>query len=761
MTNTSARPSGLAAAFLLALVFLTAIANRGLVTGSDTPFYRDIGTTQLPARALLAELGPSSLDPHVSFGQPYFGNPNLVLAYPFPRSLRSMGLHLLLHLLIGLLGAFALFRSLVKCDEAALFGALAFSLSGYVVSSTAFLNATTTIAWMPWLLLAVEKTRVAEGRRLVVAGLAIAAFGALLVLGGEPALGGIAIALALARAATFERGVRGKALGTLAAGGTAAFLVSAPWILEVVRATAFSSRRLRGFSWNEFSAAGFPPARLLETPFPLLFGDPGKLLSGAFWGFAVNQQNPPYLASLTLGVLPLALAIVFAVSARRNEGRFWLSVAGLALLLSWVPWLPGARAVYEAVPALHVVRYPVKAVLALTLAVAALSALAFDRLLVLGALPRFRARASWVMLVPAAVLAALAVLGRLRPDVIERWLATGWDPTWASDPSVVLGPIVRRLPIEAALAAAILLAGSLLLRGGAEDPRRRFVLLVAVSVDLLSAAHGLLPRAPRDLYETVSPLVASARTLGGRVYEKTGKDTDAVRRGLFGRIAADDARSLALAQTRQGWASTGAVHGLSYAYDPDPDGSYTYLNRVATDVLNAHDWAGRLKWLRAGGVRAVIAHDVPPDLPGLAPVVVERAIGVPTTLYRLVDPLPGTRRTSRAFGASSINEAVAVFERRDFDPATDVVVAGKPPEGVSTTSVDPTAEARVVSERPDVLTIETSGAAPALLHVDRSYTPRVKARVNGRDMKVFVADVHLIAIPVPAGRASVEVDLAP
>lgn len=758
---TEERPKRLAVGFLLGLVLLTAIANWGLVTGRDTPFYRDIGTTQRPARALYAELGPSSLNPHASFGQPYFGNPNFVLAYPFPRSPRFLGLHLLVHLLVGLLGAFVLFRTLVKCEEAALFGALAFSLSGYVVSSTAFLNATTTIAWMPWLLFAVEKTRSAEGRRLLALGLAIAAFGALLVLGGEPALGGIALVLATARAATFERSTRWKALATFAAGSTLALAAAAPWILEVVRASAFSSRRLRGFSWNEFAAVGFHPARLLETPFPLLFGDPVKLVKGAFWGFAVTQQNPPYLASLTFGVLPLSLAIVFALSARRNEGRFWLSVAGIALLVSWVPWLPGARAVYEALPPLHVVRYPVKALLAFTLAIAALSALAFDRLLVLGALPRFRARSSWMMMAAAAVLATLAVVGRLQPELVERWLAAGWDPSWLSDRAQVLGPTVERLPVEAALAAAFLLAGSLILRAGASDERRRLVLLVTVTADLSIAAQGLLPRVPTELYEAPSSFVAKARALGGRLYEKTGKDTDAVRRGVFGRIVSDDARSLALAQTQQGWAQTGAAFGLAYAFDPDPDGSYTYLNRIATDILNQRDWDRRTKWLRAGGVVGVIAHDVPADLAGLRPVAVERAIGIPTTLYRLTESLPGTRRASRVFGSASINETVAVFERSDFEPATDVVVAGRPPVGTKSDRVDAAATARAVRDGPDLLEFETSGSAAAVLLVDRSFTPRVKALVNGQPAIVYAADVNLLGVPVPPGKARVEIDLSP
>jgi hypothetical protein len=309
-------PAALAAALLVAA---TAFTHADLLSGKTTPAYRDIATTQRPARALAARLGAARLDPHASFGQAYRGNPNLVLAYPFPASPRYLGLHLLLHLGIGLLGAFLLMSTEVRSPAAALTGAFAFGLSGYVLSSAAFLNATTTIAWMPWTLLAVARARAATGRAELfrAGGLALLAT-ALLVLGGEPALAALALLVALALALRGPAGGRGRGLLALFGGGLAAALLVSPWLLEVARASDFAARRSRGFSWNEFAAVGFHPLRLLETPFPLVFGDPTRLVSGAFWGFAATQGNPPYHASLSFGAVPLALALAFLLSARRN-----------------------------------------------------------------------------------------------------------------------------------------------------------------------------------------------------------------------------------------------------------------------------------------------------------------------------------------------------------------------------------------------------------------------------------------------------------
>jgi hypothetical protein len=751
-------PVPLAAALLLAVAVLP---NLDLLSGRAAPFYRDLGTTQRPARALFSSLGASAVNPHASFGQPYWGNPNLVLAYPFPRSPRFLGLHLLVHLLLATAGAFLFLRRLVRAEEAALLGAAAFGLSGYVLSSTAFLNATTTIAWTPWLLFFVAAAREASGRSLVRCGFGVAVAAALLLLGGEPALAALSLLVALLFAIASPREARRGTFAATAGGAIAAVLLLSPWLYSVLRASTFSSRRVRGFSFSEFAAVGFHPLRLLETPFPLFLGDPSLLLSGGFWGFSVTQGNPPYLASLGFGVLPLSLALLFVVSAKRHEGRFWIAASTLSLLAALVPWLPGAAAVYAALPALHVVRYPVKAIFVLTLSVAVLAALATDRLLIAGSLPRFRAQAAWVLGGLAALFAGVSLSLRLSPDLGRRLLMRIWDPSWTSSPDAVLPPVLRRLPVQAALAAAALLLLAILVRRTAEDPRARLFLLVAVGAELLLPAGRLLPRIPSAWFETTYPLVERAAALPGRVFERAPKDLDPVRRGLFGVAFADDLTDVARAQLRQGWAQAGAPHGVRYAYDPDPDGSYSYLDRMAQGVLSVRDWRGRLKWLRSAGVGSVIAGDVPSGTPGLAPVYTDGEAGIPATLFRLTDPLPGVRRCPRVLAADSVTRTVVLFEDASFDPRSSVVIAGREAASLAADREDPLARARVVADTPEVLVVETSGGAPAVLHVDRTYTPLVRATVNQRPVAPLVANLHLIGIPVPAGTSQVVVEFAP
>jgi hypothetical protein len=499
----------------------------------------------------------------------------------------------------------------------------------------------------------------------------------------------------------------------------------------------------------------------LETPFPFLFGDPARLVSGGFWGFAVTQGNPPYLTSLHFGVLALVLVLAFLGCARRNEGKTWAVMAGLALLASFTPWLPGARAIYDAVPVLHSLRYPIKAMVIVTFCVAVLAALGADRLLMQDTLYRYRRRASWVLAGIALVFALAAVWGRLVPEETFNLLLTGWDPAWQSPPSIVLAPMVHRLSPQAALVAGLCLFLSWAIRNGPLSSAGRMAFLVLAGLELFIATFRIVPRVPAEWYVAPSPLVEKAAALGGRIFERTGKDIDTVRRGVLGKAPVDSISSVTLAQLLQGWSQTGAPYGIRYAYDQDPDGSYSLLDRMARDMLVSRSWDVRLKWLRSAGVRGVIAHDVGEGLSGVSLVVREDRAGIPTALYRIENPLPGVRRISSADGSRSVDEAVRNFEREEFDPEFMAVVSGSPPEGLRGTERDPSAVVTAVEERPDSMRVKTSGNRIGLLHVDRTFTPSVRALVNGQKADVRVVNIHLTGVVVPAGNSTVELFFAP
>ncbi|MCK6683963.1 MAG: hypothetical protein L6R30_16295 [Thermoanaerobaculia bacterium] len=752
----------LALGLLVALLAVLGTLHADLLTGSNVPFYRDIGTTQRPAWELFEKLGSSSISPHLSFGQPYLGNPNFVLAYPFPKSPRFLGAHLVLHVAIALAGMTLVLLRFVRNAEAAVFGGAAWAFSGYVFSCTAFVNAITTVAWIPWVVLAVLAAPEAAGLRqwvLSLGGTAVTI--ALLVTAGEPALGVLGLGIAFISALFLDPERVRNRLAVFFGGGLLAALLTAPWLLAVLRSTTYSSRRLRGFSWTEFAAAGFHPGRLLETPFPFLFGDPSRLVSGGFWGFSVTQGNPPYLTSLHFGVLALVLAAVFVISPRRAEAKVWIGMAAAAFVASLTPWIPGASTVYGAFPFLHSLRYPIKAMLVVTFCLAVLSAFGADRLLMQDTLYRFRKRASWSLAFLALCFALLAVWARLRPEGVSRILRLSWDDSWVSRPSVVLDPVVQRFPAQAALVAGLLLFLSWSLRHSPANAPSRVALLVLAGLELSIATFRIIPRVPAEWYATPSPLVQRAASLGGRTFERTAKDIDAVRRGVFGKAPADSIASVTLAQILQGWAQSGAPHGILYAYDQDPDGSYSLLDRMARDMLLSRRWDQRLKWLRSAGVSGIIAHDVPEGLPGLELVIREDRVGIPTALYRVEGWLPGVRRVPAVFGSGSVTEAVRIFESEDFEPEFMAVVSGTPPAAVPGLGKDPEASAAIVEERPDSMIVKTAGSRAGLLHIARTYTPSVNATVNGQPAEVRLTNLHLTGVVVPAGTSTAVISFVP
>ncbi len=750
-----------ARSLLLPLVLLggcLCLLNFEILTGEAVPFFRDIGTTQRPGRVLFEKLGRASINPHASFGQPYYGNPNFLLAYPFPRAPRFLGLHLVLHVFLGVCGAALFLSRRVRTPQAAILGGVTFGLSGYAVSSTAFLNASATIAWIPWLLYFLERAREAAGKTWpsVLSVCCAAGTVSLMLLAGEPALAALGFVAAFFSAVT-GTGRRVKLIALMLA-VTAGVLVISPWLLEVVRSSGFSSRRLRGFSWREFSAAAFHPLRFLETPFPFVFGDSSRLVSGGFWGFAVMQGNQPYLSSLHFGVVSSLLAFLAAARFARREARPWFLVACASLFVALIRWIPGAEAVYQALTPVHALRYPLKAMLVFTVALSVLAALGLDRLL---GEPRSEKARVWFagFLGFGLFLGLAALVAKLFPSLLMKLLLLGWDPAWRSNPEVVLAPILEAVPLRAALSAFFVLAVGVSIKVPPGGSVSRWGLTVLCAGELLLNSFRIIPAVPAAWYEIPSPLVEKAAGLGGRVFEIAGKDLDAVRKGVLGREPFDDVRSVALAQITQGWAISGAPSGLRYAYDQDPDGSYSLLDRMARDLIMSRDWPLRVKWLRAAGVRSIIADEIPAGL-GVTPLATEGRFGLPATLYRIDDALPAVRRLSDVRGSASVTEAVHVVESPDFDPETMAVIAGRKPwPGVK--AKDPSAFARLVSELADEVTVETDGVHAAYLFIDRTFTPRSVAYVNGQRTAPVAAYIHLTGVAVPAGRSTVRLLLAP
>ena len=732
----------------LLLVAMLVVARGRVLTGEETFFLRDLGTTHRPAAVVFGQLGFARTNPYASFGQPYLGNPNLLVAYPFPKSL-GISAQIVAHLALCFVGMFVLLRRMATSPEGAFLSASAFTLSGYVLSATASLNAVTTIAWVPWLLVVADTLARGPLTRIRFAlAVAVIAFAS---LAGEPVL--LGIALLIVAALTLARGGRQGIVRLILCGMTAE-LLTLPVHIATFAAAMDSARVRLGFTFANAASASFHPARLAEILVPYFFGDPSRLVTGAWWGYAVSGGMPPYIYSAAFGVIPLLLAAVFGAATRFRLERFWWGTALVCFTLSLGGYLPGAEWAYDAFASLHAIRFPIKFYLFATLALAILAGRSFDFLA--AAEPLLRRRAVKVLAALSALTFIVAFAARQNMAAFAGLLArTWWNPNWRSLPDVVLQPILESLPGRLVIVACMMFT-LLLWIGRRRGGLGHLLLLVVVLVELTTTAGPLLPSVPAAVVRQPSAIVLSARTLRGPIFERTEKDLEPVVFGIKGRYAGDDVRQLAVVQARQAWALSGSAFGIRYAFDPSPDGSYTMRNQRIEDLLARADWPRRLKWLRGAGVAGVISSSIPPGTPGLRAVYGEAAheIGIPTTLYAVADRLPEVRRAHRIVVAHSIADSVSIVERADVDPSDTVVIeTSVPPRSLDGGN----GYARILREAADEIEIETEGDASTVLLLARSFTSRLRALVNGGSAPVFPANVHLTAIPVPSGRAIVVV----
>jgi hypothetical protein len=710
-------------------------------------YLRDVGTTHRPAWAAFEQLGFARMNPAASFGQPYRGNPNFLLFYPFPKSAASVEWHVVLHLLLLATGMFVWLRRSVIAPEAAFFGAAAFTLSGYVVSASSSLNTLTTIAWMPWLFFGAT---VDDDRARVRIGVLRVALLALFSVSGEPVL--IAAALLLAIALAWRSGGSGAVL-RFAVAGAVAFLLTLPVHRDTLDSAADSFRVVRGFDFRQATVYSLHPARLLELFVPGLFGSPGRILAGAWWGHTISHGVRPYIYSTFLGVTLLALAASYGINTRFRRDRGWWLLLFATVVLATGGYLPGTEWLWNHLPALHVARFPIKLFLFTTLAAAVLGARAFDRFAALPAASEERRRTA--MAVGASVFVAggaAVVAAGLQPRILEALVSLWWNPHWRSDPVTVVPSsvtlIVSRLFADAALL-------TLLFFWLARKRGRAFhaVVIVALVVDLTAAHRDLVSTVEPRLVDRPSPIVAAALARGGRVFERAAKDLDAPVFGQSGKYPEDDTRYLAVAQARQAWALQGSMAGLRYAYDRDPDGSYTWRNYLVQELLEAAPWSRRVKWLHAAGVRSVIASDVQEPLPGLRPLLHDDAVGVPVTLYAVEPPLPELRAITAIRWVPDPQRAIAAFERDDFDEQREVVAEGT----ASAALPGREASVRLVSEAADRLVFDSDAPSPAFAFLARSYTRKVRATAAGVPLPLFPANVHLCLIALPVGRHRITV----
>jgi hypothetical protein len=526
-------------------------------------------------------------------------------------------------------------------------------------------------------------------------------------------------------------------MGAIAAG----ILLAAPQWLETWRAMEASSRGSAGFSAGSRLLASFDPRQALDLVLPFAFGRPDLVGGGGFWGFAYHQGFPPFFFTLFPGALALGLAVAGTRAAPRRE--VLLGATGLFLALgAFNPIVAGLAelSIFEAA------RFPIKAwlLVSIFLALAAGRGLSSRQALPLVGGWSVVLALLWLGLASAGL--GRAVVGSLAPP---------------NAPEVFLDGERLRLAGTAFLAAAAGLGSAALVWLLRRRSSHWVGLLLAwhVGTQLFLLAPAF-PTLPQQVLAEPSPLLAHLPA-GSRVVQGDSQKLFGSPASIAAPIPDGHARWLFIRGARQLYPMSGVRHGLRYELDLTPEGLGSWMTRLAEDaVQNAPDEV-RVRLLRAWGVEYLLLSRPLEGEPLARPITTDTAHGASTTLYAIEEPATEVSVVREALVARDPRQAIELLAAPGFDPRRSVVLAGSPsPLPGGPTSGEDDAAPATLTERviePNRLGVSVDTTQPVFLVWQRAWLPHYRATIDGAEVGVEIANLHRMAVAVPAGRHHIEI----
>jgi hypothetical protein len=758
MSDGAPLPSGPGRRFLLVYVapvlILLAWKALPLAIGRDTLYLRDVFNTHLGMKWAEAEALRQGhlplLDPYRAGGQPLLGNPNAVPLYPddllylLSSTIWSLNAHFWIHLLLAPLAFYWMARAWGLGREPAWASGVCYALCGYYLSHLSFYSMIAGVTLAPCLVASL--LRWAEGRSRRMAAAAGAVW-ALLLLGGDPFIALLALLLAASALVVLHGWRVLRSAAPLVAGLACGTLAAAPQIVEFLRVLRASLRGVVGFSRETITLASWDPRQAVEWILPLVFGRVDRMADGAFWGHRFFTDRPPYYLSLYPGLLALALIAAAGRPRARAAGWAWGTVAvGLFIALgrfnplgSWIFAVGGG-----------LLRYPVRLWLLVAVGGALLAGNGFERAVVRGD-PAGRRSMALALLGLGLALGFFWLALTLFPGPAEAWMR-GVIPSGFTDAFVAAerrrwaGIAGASLLVLALLALGLFLARLRPAAGGA-------VILV------VHAAAQLFLLAPLAAADAVAPYLAPSPILD--LVPRGARLVHAPAEALFGLPAGappayPDGR--ALWQARRAFhevqPAAGALAGRRYELNVSSEGMDSFLTTAARDAVRLATDAERIRMLAAWGVEfLLIDREIPPEPGGgLHLVRSVPSFGRSIHLYALDRPAPEAQVVGGIRRAPSVNAAVDILKRADFDPLSTVVLPGN---GLSIDG--PPGRATILASGPESIAVAVDAPTPGVLVVQRAHQPLYRAFLDGRPVPIEAANLHRLGVAVPPGRHRIEI----
>jgi uncharacterized membrane protein YfhO len=307
-------------------------------------------------------------NPLAGMGSPLLANYQSALLYP-PNLLLLLinvawgqTLLVMLHLIWAGAGMVYLSRRLKFNALGQVIAAISFSLSGYLVARSGFLSINATVAWLPWIIVAVErliaslKTSRWSIRNAAGSIALLAIFLGFQWLGGHAQVSWYSLILALTWVAWRSFGLgswRGMAagLGSLFGSTVLAFGFAAAQLLPTLEFMAVSNRAA-GLDPNFAMNYSFWPWRALGVLAPDVFGSPA---SGDYWGYGNYWEDAIYI-----GVLPLVLAVIHVLRGKSKLKWPLTAISVLAFILALGRNTPLFPLMYDSIPTFNLFQAPTR-----------------------------------------------------------------------------------------------------------------------------------------------------------------------------------------------------------------------------------------------------------------------------------------------------------------------------------------------------------------------------------------------------------------
>jgi hypothetical protein len=693
-------------------------------------FERDTTVVEIPARrltvALLKEGNFALWTDAYGGGQPFLANPKNAVFYPatllyFVLPLfAAFKLYYFIHVILGWLGLYYLCKSYLLSEKAAFLGASLFAFSGMYMSSFEFYNHIAALAWMPWVLLLLNRgLRTVSGRSRFVP---LTILWALLILAGAPEI--IVLTVILAGAQAFLRpGEWRKKLQAAALPFVAACLLAAVQLAPSFEMLVQTGRESQSVAWP------LDILQLPNLPFPGILGNDREPGHHDFWGWHLFDRHFPLYYSLYMGFGALLL---FFFALRRpwdRKRKILLSAFGLFFLLACGRYSPFFF-LYRVTPFLSSIRYPVKFFLGSVFCLCILAAAGLDDLTA----RRFSNRKAVLVMTAATglTLALFLVFKKSILSIINVLLIIDKDSSLRAL-GLAIGTGLVLLFIYAAIFALISLTW---VRNAAA-----WALVALAIIDPAFHNRFINPTVPVSFFDK-PPLLAEIRP-PLTIYRATDYFLD--------RREKSESNIHFLAYYRDSlYPLTAMADGVRYVFDFDFYGAYPrpYLELMHT-VKNLPA-EGQFKVLDYLGCRYFLSDSPMFDAKSARRIQVE---GFPMFIEKIAEKPAGPSVVYATLRARNMKDKLEKFMSPSFDPRKQVIAdkgllpAAAPVSGLYSTESAITA----AKETPGWGRYSMELSRPGVAVFPGNYTRGWRAWLDGKKTEVFEANLFAKGVLVPAG----------